>query len=555
MEDLVAADRGYADLGMDMNRIATNTELSRVLLSRGDVAGARAAADRAISIVGDVRVKSGNPEWRARFLSARYAPFEARIAVDLAGAREHDDTAAWNAFLTSEEVRARSLADELAFGTPTASAAADREAALRASLTSQTMRLESRIQRQDPDEAGTLALRREIEEIRAQIDSSQVREGGVAAQDRSLSKTLAQVRAELPADTAVLAFFIGDVHSYAWMLSRDKLRHAELEPGTALAASIARARSEQHAGTVGPATRELSRKLLGNLLADVSQKRLLVIADGVLHAVPFAALSLPGSQDQLVDRFTLGYAPSLSLVLDNRSHSRRQGKRVAVVSDPVYAPDDRRLRIAAAGNGGTLRSPPPRSPNNLTRLPFSALEASAVMRALAPDSRTIALAGFDATAKNVLSLPSGDLAILHFATHALAQTNAPEQSALFLTEYGPDGSLLPSSRLTPSEIRRSGLRADVVVLSGCATGDGRELRGEGVLGLTYGFLANGSGSVVASLWPIEDASTARFMSEFYKAYRITGRTTDALRAAQLGVRGGGGSSVWSSFVVRANDFP
>jgi CHAT domain-containing protein len=88
-----------------------------------------------------------------------------------------------------------------------------------------------------------------------------------------------------------------------------------------------------------------------------------------------------------------------------------------------------------------------------------------------------------------------------------------------------------------------------------STGDGNELRGEGVLGLTYGFLANGSHSVVASLWPIEDASTARFMSEFYKAYRSSGRTAEALRVAQLRFRAGTASTVWSSFVVRANEFP
>jgi hypothetical protein len=70
-----------------------------------------------------------------------------------------------------------------------------------------------------------------------------------------------------------------------------------------------------------------------------------------------------------------------------------------------------------------------------------------------------------------------------------------------------------------------------VVLSGCATGDGRELRGEGVLGLTYGFLANGSNTVVASLWPVEDALTARFMEEFYTAYRASGtRSTRCERA-------------------------
>ena len=93
------------------------------------------------------------------------------------------------------------------------------------------------------------------------------------------------------------------------------------------------------------------------------------------------------------------------------------------------------------------------------------------------------------------------------------------------------------------------------MLSGCATGDGSELRGEGVLGLTYGFLANGSGAVVASLWPIEDASTARFMKEFYGAYRAKAQPAEALRQAQLRSRGVAASAVWSSFVVRANGFP
>jgi CHAT domain-containing protein len=155
----------------------------------------------------------------------------------------------------------------------------------------------------------------------------------------------------------------------------------------------------------------------------------------------------------------------------------------------------------------------------------------------------------------VTELRSDDLDVLHFATHALARRDAPEQSALFLSEYAADGSALPSDRLTLDDIARSGLRADVVVLSGCATGAGRELRGEGVLGLTYGFLANGSQTVIASLWPVEDALTARFMGEFYAAYRVSGRPADALRIAQLRTRGTRGSAVWSSFVVRANALP
>ena len=120
----------------------------------------------------------------------------------------------------------------------------------------------------------------------------------------------------------------------------------------------------------------------------------------------------------------------------------------------------------------------------------------------------------------------------------------------------PTARRCANDRLTLDDIARSGLRADVVVLSGCATGDGRELRGEGVLGLTYGFLANGSHTVVASLWPVEDALTARFMEEFYAAYRVVRpQRADALRIAQLRARGTSGPAVWSSFVVRANELP
>jgi hypothetical protein len=216
---------------------------------------------------------------------------------------------------------------------------------------------------------------------------------------------------------------------------------------------------------------------------------------------------------------------------------------------------ERRLLVLAMRDTGTnLRGPAAPSPNHLTRLPYSALEASAVTRAFGTDA-TIQLAGFDAVPARVLDLPSKDLAVLHFATHAVARNDSPDQSALFLTEYSRDGSLLPASRVTVTDIARSGLRADVVVLSGCATGDGGALRGEGVLGLTYGFLANGSHSVVASLWPIEDASTARFMNEFYRAYRESHSAADALRTAQLRTRATSTSGVWSSFVVRADEFP
>jgi CHAT domain-containing protein/tetratricopeptide (TPR) repeat protein len=556
IEDLRAADRQYIELALDFNRIGTNTELSQLLLATRDLPAASAAADEAISIVSRIRAKSANPEWRARFLAARYAPFEARIAVDLADESAGAANALWRSFRTAEDVRARSLADELAFDARGGVRAVDSdEQALRARLTSQQLRLEARLQRQDADEAGTLEARRAIEETRALIDRDRSTHG-VTTSASSLPASMQQIQQKLPADTAVLAYFVGDASAHVWLLSKRGLRHATFAGRVPLQRAIDSAIAElRTTGAEGPAGRKLGEMLFGTLLAGAPEKRLLVVPDGPLNGVPFASLPVPGdARVLLIDRFVLGYAPSLALAMEPRRPSGARPTRVAVISDPVYAPDDRRLQLATSGSGGNFRGPLPPSANNLTRLPYSAIEASAVTKAFG-SAETIQLSGFDATAPRVMQLPFRDLAVLHFATHALARRDSPEQSALYLSEYAADGKLLPDSLLTASDIARAGLRADVVVLSGCATGDGGELRGEGVLGLTYGFLANGSHSVVAALWPIEDASTARFMSEFYRAYRLSGRASEALRAAQLRTRDKAAPAVWSSFVVRANEFP
>jgi CHAT domain-containing protein/tetratricopeptide (TPR) repeat protein len=552
--DFRAADQQYSQLGLEFNRIDTNAALSQLLLAADDLAGAGAAADEAVSIATRIRTKSANPEWRARFLSARYGPFEARIAVDLADKTAGPQQSAWRGFRTAERVRARSLSDELAFDARGGVRTDPQDAALRARLTSQQLRLEARIQRQDPDTAGTFELRRAIEETRAQLDQNRLRGGGIASGASALPDSLSAIQPKLPADTAVLAYFVGDAVSHAWLLTSHEMRHGVLAGRVPLQRAVdAAIDAQRRTNGDGRAERELSVMLLGNLLAGLGEKRMLVITDGPLDGVPFAALPLAGSDNQLlVDRFVLGYAPSLALAMGAAPRTRDRATRVAVVSDPVYAADD--LRLAARGDGGNFRGPPKPSPNNFTRLPYSALEASAVTKAFGATD-TIRLSGFDASVPEVLKLAADNLAVLHFATHALARKDFPEQSALYLSEYSRDGSLLSDNRLTASEIAQSGLHAEVVVLSGCATGDGDELRGEGVLGLAYGFLANGSRSVVAALWPIEDASTARFMKEFYGSYRESRRASEALRNAQLRMRGNVAPAVWASFVVRADEFP
>jgi CHAT domain-containing protein/Tfp pilus assembly protein PilF len=549
--DLRDADTRFKAISLDYDRIDTNTALAQALLATNDLPGASAAADAAVNIVRSVRVKSANPEWRAHFLSARYSPYEARIAVDFA---TNDAKASWRAFRTAEEVRARSLADQLVGSARHGAEAIDPLGdALRTQLTSLQLRLESKLQKQDSDDKSISELRRQIVETRAKIDTQRLAHESVAVSERSLTDSLTELQAKLPDDTAVLAYFVGDNASHGWLLTRRELRHAKLAGRLAMQHVTDSLLGVHRSGEVAAvADRDAAAQLLGDLFAGVKARRLLIIPDGPLNGVPFATLPLPGGNKLLIDDYVIAYAPSLTLALAGVPTRGAHPTRVAVVSDPVYAPDDKRL--GANIPGGNLRGPRAVSPNNLTRLPYSGLEARTVARAMG-ERDTLQLEGFDANLDRVLALSGSDLAVLHFATHAIARRDLPEQSALYLSEYTPDGTLRDDSRLTASAITRSGLHADLVVLSGCATGDGSELRGEGVLGLTYGFLANGSRSVVAALWPIEDASTARFMNEFYRAYRESGNTADALRTAQLHMRDSAKSTVWSSFVVRANAFP
>jgi CHAT domain-containing protein len=554
LADLREADSIYARLKLDFNRIDSSSALALALLKAGDVEGAGRAADAAIAIETRIRVSSANPELRARFLSASYAPYEARIETDLAGGGRKDPAAIWKAFRVAEAIRARSLADRLAdsaSGRPPEDASAEQ---LRERLTALQVDLERNMRKGNVVDADFHQTRRLIDEAEARLESRLLVSGDTQARSRlAIPESREELQANLPEDTAVLAYFVGDHRSHAWLLSRTELRHSVLPGRRALQDLVDLFVERQRAGirTVGDTA---FAPLLGNLLYGVNSRRLLILPDGPLHGLPFAALPIPHGRARgtLIDRYVVAAAPSLALAMQPPARRSADHNRVAVVSDPVYTPNDRRLTMAA-GKAANYRGAEAAT-GRLARLPYSAIEARAVVQAFG-GTGVIELAGFNATARRVSELPSADLGVLHFATHAVARRDAPGQSALLLSEYAADGTLLPSDRLTADDIARSGLRADVVVLSGCATGDGRELRGEGVLGLAYGFLANGSHTVIASLWPVEDALTARFMKEFYSAYRASGRASEALRTAQLRTRGPGGSGVWSSFVIRANDLP
>jgi tetratricopeptide (TPR) repeat protein len=566
--DLDIADAAYAQLGLDTPRIETGALLARARTRLQDHAGALAAADRAIRIARGIRARSSSPEIRATFLAAQYAPYEAKIAALLDRSRNtrgrdaERDT--WAAIATAEHARAQTLS-ELRAGLATRSRDDIALARARDMLIAQRMLLERRLQRSSATDPAVREIQRDIAEAAARLSALSASSVGNAANggataapsddlnDASQYKKLVYA---LPATVALAYFFVGEEETHYWLVHRAKTVHYSLPGRRHLDVEVRKFIGVNDSAGLrvvrfGEASVELGK--IAATLAATNASQIIVLPDGPLNGLPFAALSTgqAPAPTYLVEGAAVIYGPSLAAAMNMPSDFPR-GSRVAVVSDPVYAVDD--ARLASAGPAPSrLREA---YDDELTRLPYSTAEAREIKRLYAADD-VIDLAGFNATAAAVSQLPFAELRVLHFAAHAIARNDDPQLSALHLTAYNNRRAPLENRTITAEMLLRLGMRADLVVLSGCSTAGAAPIAGEGMLGLTHSFLANGSRSVVAALWPVDDAQTARFMARFHAAFRAGASAGDALAQAQresLAASGGPISVVnWSSFVIRSTD--
>ncbi len=321
LADLRAADQTYAALGLDFDRIDSSSALALGLLDAGDLAGAGAAADIAVAMEQRIRVKSANPEVRARFLSASYTPYEARIEVDLArgarGPRCHVARVSHGGNHPRAITRGPAR-DRLAHGAPRGATRRDGEGEQVAPVMNTLQEdLERYTRSGDGHEYELLETRRRIDETRARLEARLLRQNTVQASNQlAIAESRTAVQAAMPEDTAVLAYFVGDRRSHGWLLTRRELRHATL-PGRSMleqhvAAMIGRQRAHLDAApdtVIAPS--------LDVLLNGVTAKRLLILPDGPLNGLPFATLPMPrgAPRELLIDRFVIAGAPSLAVAL------------------------------------------------------------------------------------------------------------------------------------------------------------------------------------------------------------------------------------------------
>ncbi|MDX6305185.1 MAG: hypothetical protein QOI77_2154, partial [Blastocatellia bacterium] len=178
-------------------------------------------------------------------------------------------------------------------------------------------------------------------------------------------------------------------------------------------------------------------------------------------------------------------------------------------------------------------------------------EAEAILRLIPKSERFVAL-DFHANRAAATSPELSHYRIVHFATHGLLNATHPELSGLVLSLVDRQGN--DQNGFLPTQaVFDLNLPADLVVLSGCRTGLGKEIKGEGMLGLTRGFMYAGATRVAVSLWDVSDKSTAELMAVFYRG--MLGKTSltpaAALREAQIAMwkTGRRGPYYWAAFVL------
>jgi CHAT domain-containing protein len=231
-------------------------------------------------------------------------------------------------------------------------------------------------------------------------------------------------------------------------------------------------------------------------------------------------------------------------------------KAVAIVADPVFSADDPRFaqqNIAATTPvSDGRRSAADLGLQEFARLRFSRTEADQIAR-LAPADATLKALDFDASRDTVLNRNLGEYRIVHFATHSLLNNEHPELSGIVLSLVDRAGRP-QNGFLRLYDIYNLRLGADLVVLSACQTALGGEVAGEGLIGLTRGFLYAGAPRVVATLWEVDDRTTAELMKRFYEGVLGRGeRPAAALRAAQSAMfhmKGWEAPYYWAAFTIQ-----
>ncbi|MBD2042917.1 CHAT domain-containing tetratricopeptide repeat protein [Microcoleus sp. FACHB-672] len=529
----------------------------------GNLNQAKTEIEAAIEIIEDLRTKVDSQDLRTSFFASKqdYYEFYIDLLMQLHKTNPNQGYDA-AALQVSERARARSLLEILTQAGAEIRQGVDpqlleRESSLQQQLaTLEERRVQMLAGQHKKEQTGAIntqisTLLAEYRQVQSEIRAKSPR---YAALTQPQPLTLSEIQTQvLDENTVLLEYSLGTDRSYLWAVTPTSISSYEL-PGREEIEDAAR--NFRDAVTV-PSMRirrqktvesaaALSQIILAPVADQLADKRLLIVSDGALQYIPFAALpvnknvakagtSQASELVPLVVKHELVNLPSASTIgILRREIAGRNAasKTLAVLADPVFAKNDERVKNVSLTEPVKGEKAAQEFEFNLKRLPFTKEEAEEILK-LVPASQKTRAFGFAASRDIATSPELSEYRMVHFATHGILNSMKPELSGLVLSMVDKQGKP-QDGFLRLSEIFNLNLPAELVVLSACETGLGQQIRGEGLVGLTRGFMYAGAARVVVSLWSVDDAATSDLMVNFYQGMLKKGLApAAALRAAQI----------------------
>src|SRR5262245_5514333 len=599
--------------------------LARVEMEQGRLDEARHHIEVSLEIIESLRGLNSSLQLRSTYLAGVQDNYH--LYIELLMRLHRGDPAAGHAsaaLQVSERARARSLLDALS----------EAQIDLRGDVDTQLIAEERRLQRKlndmsalqmrllsgkyTPEQASALDANIKatidlLEETRANIKRANP---GYAALTQPQSVSVERIQRELLDDgTLLLEYALGEERSYLFLVSPSSLQTFTLPPRAEIESRARRVydllssrapdsrgetpqqRQTRIAGADAELPRqaaELSRMILAPAAAQLGGKRLLIVAQGALQLIPFAALPDPGAEGRgdgeaggrrdgeteregvrppgppsphppvpstplLVKHEIINLPSASTLAALRRETAKRQPapKTLAILADPIFERGDERLTFPDAKTQGALQLAPDQPgktadhqrPRHLARaieafgeandefafprLTSTAWEAEQIAK-LAPADQVFKAISFDANRQLATSGKLSEYRIVHFASHSFINAAHPDLSGIVLSLIDLSGQE-QDGFLRLHEIYNLKLSADLVVLGGCRTGLGKEVKGEGLMSLTRGFMYAGAPRVIVSAWEVQDRPSATLMVKFYRYLLGPKRLSAAaaLRAAQI----------------------
>lgn len=566
---------------------------------RGNLVAAQSAIESAIANVESIRTNVVNPALRLSYFAGSQDYYECYIDLLMLLHKQHPKNGYdGKAFQATERARGRSLLDtlkeasaDIRQGIDPALLQREREIQRRLNAKAQS---QMQLLSQPHSEAQATAI---AEEIQTLIKSLQQVETEIRLKSPHYSAlmqprplALEEIQTQvLDADTVLLEYSLGEERSYVWVVTASSItshelpKRGEIETAARRFYSLLNARNirfkgesnSKRADRVAQADDEmpvaaasLSRMVLAPVAGQLGNKRLMIVADGALHFVPFAALPVVSggasstTRQRRVTRsliedheiVNLPSASTLALIRSEVAGRARAPKSVVALADPVFMKNDERVKAGRDRDTRLDYQAPVRVESkdrqlvsaiqntgvasdglHVPRLPGTRREAEQIVAMVPTIQRRLAL-DFAASRETATSAELNQYRYVHFSTHGLLDSVHPELSGLVFSLVNERGET-QDGFLRAHEIFNLKLSPEVVVLSACQTGMGKDVRGEGLVSLMRGFMYAGAPRVIVSLWGVSDWGTTELMVRMYQGMLKEGlRPAAALRAAQVSLK-------------------